>query len=59
MAAPALQDAPDAVGAPGALGALGGSSATSTPAIKLTVRKEFPETFIWQNYDLDSNETSG
>lgn len=56
MAAPALQDAPDAVGAPGALG---GSSATSTPTIKLTVRKEFPETFIWQNYDLDSNETSG
>lgn len=48
MAAPAP---PSAAG-----GGFGGSFA---PEIELTIRKEFPETFVWENFDLETNETSG
>lgn len=34
----------------------GGSFA---PDIKLTVRKDFPETFIWEKLEVNSSQTSG
>lgn len=39
--------------------AFGGAGGSFAPEVKLTVRKDFPETFIWENLGLNSNETSG